>query len=1360
MTKQKFLAQLTKKFSLSKTLRFELIPVGKTLEFLKQNKIFEKDETIDKAYNQAKFYFDELHREFIKKALAPENVKTLKKNFDNFAKVFKKNLELIKRKKKDRSTRQKAQTAIKDARKNLCNLIAKLFVEEDKKWQREYLEKNNKKSNKKSENTQSKGVKFILSKEVISVLKEKFPRERNDEFVKNNWPSLFVEDKANPSGKVYIFDKFEKFTTYLGKFQQTRENLYKQDGTSTAVATRIVENFEKFLQNKQVFEKNYKNYVSQIKLNDYKEIFNPDYYLNCLLQEGIDEYNLNIGEINKKTKEYRDKNKIKKSQLPLFRPLDKQILGKVEKQRELIEPEKNKTEEQVFYEKFKEFIDKNERKFSKLKGLLQDLFNSEFKNEYQGIYLNRNAINTISRKWFADYEKFIKELPHQKDKEGGLKIKKFVSLLDVKNAIEKISDDNTQLFKDRYYKEYLKEEPRKEEKYFAVLNLEDKNYWQQFLTIWSKEFNSLFNLDREINKEKILAYNSSLKNAKKLKSFSKNNKNDIGVVKNYCDAALKIFQMSKYFLLSDKDRNNTPFELAQEFYAEYDNYYQDFDFIRYYNAFRNFITKKPYSEDKIKLNFDCGQLLGGWDKNKEKEKLGIIFREKGFYYLGIINKSKDKNIFDRKIHPEAFSNNSKWEKMEYKTLGDIKRQLPRIAFSNTANKYKEIFGYNQEIQNIQNEYDQFQKEKRENKDKWNQQFDKNKTTKLIAYYQRVLEKHPEKYKKNYELKWKNPKSYKSIGEFFEEIYKQTYKVKFVGINKEYLNKKVEKGEVYLFQIYNKDFSPNASGRKNLHTLFFLNLFSESNLKDSVLRLGGNAEVFFRKASAVKKVKKRGHSKKKIVELKRYTEDKILFHLPIEINFNAGRMKNKRFNQEINKLLARNSKDINIIGIDRGEKNLLYYTVINQNGDILEHGSLNEINGVNYFTKLIQREIERRKNRQSWQPIVKIKNLKQGYISYVIHKITELIEKYNAIVVLEDLNMRFKQIRSGIERTIYQQFEKALIDKLGYLVFKDNRDPNSPGGVLNGYQLTAPFVPFQNISKQTGILFYVNAEYTSKTDPLKGFRKNVYISNSASQKKIVDFIKKCKAIGWDSEEQSYFFTYNPADFNKKENSQEWTVFSKVPRIRREKNNQTGYWEAIPIDLNRKFEDLFKLWGFKDPKAANLKEVILEKEKMGELKGKKEFDRKERNFFQSFIYLFNLILQTRNVFSLQVKKVDNGKHLEIDGGVDFFASPVKPFFKTAAINRIYDEKGQIIKESLFKDINNKEIKENFAGFESKFITEESRKNLKNFDSDGVGAYNIARKGIMILEKIRENPDNPGLFIPQEEWDKFVLKQRHNP
>lgn len=1310
--------KLTKQYQLSKTLRFELKPVGKTINFLE--KVIKKDKTINEAYNQAKFYFDMLHRKFIESALTKEKAKNI--NFQEFAKIFYRQNQIIKKIKNEKKNRKeiqneinKSQKTIDEARKNLYAQIRKIFDEEAESWKEQY------KNKLKKSDIKQKGINFLMSAGVLEVLKDKFPLEKEEEFQRENRPSLYIKDELTGK-KTYIFEKFDKFTTYLTKFQQTRKNLYADNGESTSVITRIVSNFEIFLKNKEVFENKYKDNYQKIGFPKV-DIFNIEHYLDCLTQSGIEKlenpeedktsYNKIIGEINKKIKEYRDKNKKDKSDFPLFKKLERQILGIVEKEKDLIEITNDKGE--VFLEKFKEFIFENKKRIPNAQVLMDALVNGEFQDDLGGIYLKQQAINTISRKWFSDWRSFLFSLPQtSKNKEERIepKIKKFVSLEDVKNAVLAMDGD---IFKEKYYQEDI------------VSRNDDK--WQQFLKIWKYEFDSLF-------KNEDFGYDKALNEAEKLNFFDKNKKEEIAIVKNYCDSALKIYQMMKYFDLGDKEKKGTPTDFSTNFYARFDEYYKDYEFIKYYNAFRNYLTKKPYSEEKIKLNFDCGTLLGGFDKNKEKDNLGVILRKDGFYYLGIINK-ENKNIFDEKKNKEIYQLNEKrnyYEKMEYKLFPDPKRMIPKIAF---AKKNRKNFGWSQEIQNIKDEYEEFQNKKKYDRNAWKDQFDRNKMAKLINYYQQCLERG--RYKEEYDLSWKQPNEYSGIGEFNNDISQQNYYLKFRRIDKNYIDAKVDNGELYLFLIYNKDFSKGRKGKENIHSLYFLNLFPQSNekLNNAILKLSGHGEIFYRPASLKPQEEKRNFPRQ-IIKYKRYTQDKYLFHLPISIN--PALNQPKKFNQEINLFLAENKDKVNIIGIDRGEKNLLYYCVANQKGQILEQGSLNKIAGINYFEKLIEKEKERQLNRQSWQPVAQIKDLKKGYISYAVQKICTLVEKYNAIVVLEDLNMRFKQIRSGIERAVYQQFEKALIDKLNYLVFKDRYDISIPGGILNGYQLTAPFISFRKMGKQTGILFYTNAEYTSQTDPLTGFRKNIYISNSASAKKIKETLPKFKAIGWDENEESYYFTYNPLNFDKNNIPKEWTVYSKVPRIRREKNISNGYWEYKPINLNKEFKDLFEKYGFNSEKNDILPDII-NKMKVGDqdLMEKKEFDGKNKNFYERFIYLVNLVLQIRNTSSLNIKINSKNNQLEeIDYGVDFIASPAKPFFTTRGKNEIASEP-------------------NFGNFAELFIGSNQAKEefIKNFDSDGVGAYNIARKGIMILNQIKQNPEEPNLYISKLDWDKFVQK-----
>ena len=60
----------TNLYSLSKTLRFELIPQGKTLENIQRNGFLENDEHRAESYKKVKKIIDEYHKLFIENSLS------------------------------------------------------------------------------------------------------------------------------------------------------------------------------------------------------------------------------------------------------------------------------------------------------------------------------------------------------------------------------------------------------------------------------------------------------------------------------------------------------------------------------------------------------------------------------------------------------------------------------------------------------------------------------------------------------------------------------------------------------------------------------------------------------------------------------------------------------------------------------------------------------------------------------------------------------------------------------------------------------------------------------------------------------------------------------------------------------------------------------------------------------------------------------------------------------------------------------------------------------------------------------------------------------------------------------------------
>lgn len=1379
---QDIFSKFTNLYSLSKTLRFELKPVGKIVDYtnpktgeikkvtqteklLLENQVFEKDKTIDDSYNQAKFYFDTLHQRFINSTLSLENTNSLQFNeLAQFLEEKNKNLvhlrTEISQARRDKGDIKSIQEKIDELEKEIDNKkkgfykgIRTLLDNEAEKWKKIYVGEKFRDSKgdeieikfgkkEAGEKENQKGVKFLTSAGILQILKYEFPESKEKEFKNKGWPSLFVEENENQGNKRYVFDSFDRFSGYLTKFQETRKNIYTDNGIATALATRIVSNFEIFLANKKAYEDKYNQKHEEFGIGR-ADVFDINNYKKYVLQSGIealeesensdDSYNKVIGAFNKKIKEYRDQkaseakqqknNEFKKSDYPLFKTLEKQILGKVEKEKQLIAVTEIETEEEIFVQRFKEFMEMNEVQFVIAKIIMDKLFGDEFDSEYEGIFIKNSSVNTISRRWFSDGIIFESKLPQvlsNKKESDVINVKKFVTLADVKNAIEQMEGSP---YKEEYYKK-------------NVVSREDQDLWHQFLDIWKFEFENLFKDFEKENGDVGKGYETCLLEARKLSTFSKERKlEEIALVKNYADASLRIFQMMKYVALNERDIDKLS-GISTDFYAELDDYAKDFEFSKYYNAFRNFITKKPFDENKIKLNFDKGNLLGGWAESPKgnAQFCAYILRKNDNYFLAITKYPHFLDIGRYNLTPKNIE--GAYEKVEYSSLNWGKNITGGQVYTSYA---KEKFGKNISYQEHKKQL---------------------KPDKHVSFIKQLIgAKYINKFP---ELQGFINKDFKNVVEMqklFSELQLggiQFEKVKADWIDKQIIEEKKKEHQLYLFQILNRDLrSQNTSSSKNTHTLYWYALFSSTNLKDQIFDLLGGAEIFYRKASEGLKVRKNKNGEEyinkkgeKIVEGRRYSRDIIQLHIPISLNSSEKSMKKGQFNKEINKHVA-GYKEINIIGLDRGEKHLVYYSVLNQKGEIINQGSLNEINGVNYYEKLVSREKERLENRQSWNSVGKIKDLKKGYISQVIRKISDLIIKHHAIVVMEDLNMRFKQIRGGIDRSVYQQLEKQLIDKFSYLVFK-NRGFMEKGGVLCGYQLSAPFDTFQKMGKQTGIIFYTQADYTSIIDPLTGFRKNIYISNSSSQKTISEAVTKLDCIRWDDKVGSYYFTYNPVNFvdekyKKNVFSKDWIVYAKVPRIRREKDKK-GYWQYQPVDLNQKFKELFELWEFKQMEGDIWKQ-IQEMESSGLLRGEKKFDGKLCSFYHVFIYLFNLILQLRNSYSEQwITEEQDGKIVakRIGENIDFIASPVKPFFSTLAVNQ-----------------NGKELSpKNIVDLEKRIISEEKERIIKEFNGDANGAYNIARKGIIMVKNIKKHAENdpefkksPDLFISNQDWDNAV-------
>ena len=1224
----KLYSKCHKLYSLSKTLRFELKPIGKTKENF-ENYILTSDEEKSEKFKKVKLYCDEYHKKFINDCL--ENFQN-----DKFIEVLNKYYELyIKNNRSDKENNEFEKT-----QELLRKIIAETF-------------------------TKNKKYSGLCGKELL----------------KNYLPEYYKNDEE----KLSEIKLFSKFTTYFTGYNKNRENMYSAEEKTTAISYRLInQNLPTYIKNIQNYNK-IKEHIPTIdetishKLQvDIGKYFNLEYFENILTQDAIDKYNYIIGGkslddgtkiqgINEFINLYNQTNPDKK--LPKLKILYKQILSdktnvsfkidKIENDSELISLINN------YYNILSPLIYSNDNKDTGFIKTIKDI--TQF--DTNKIWVMTDNLTYLSQQVYKDWN-YINHLIEEKYNQENLKNNKKIN----EKFLEK---------RDKELKK-IKEYSLHDIEQLIIQNdknLKIKNQGKLYKYITEKTIEIINNIKLSHSECEYILNTNYEPNSKQLL----NDADKITKIKTLLDN-IKLLQTTIKFLIP----KSVGIQIDDTFYNAI-NYDILSEIIPIYNKTRNYVTQKPYSIEKFPLTFNCPTLLDGWDLNKEESNLSILLEKDGYYYLGIINK-KDNKIF-RKL-PEPQSNEQIYKKYEYKLLPGPNKMLPKVFFSNS--RIDEF-----------NPSEELLRKYQEGRHKKGNNFDIIFCRELIDFYKKSLFIHNDW--KLFNFKFNDTNSYEDISQFYKQVEEQGYKISTQNISTRYIDELVENGKLFLFQIYNKDFSTYSKGTPNLHTMYWKELFDEDNLKDVVYKLNGGAEIFYRKKSieykithpknqTIKNKNELNHKKESLFQYdlikdKRFTMDKFLFHVPITLNFKNQRLED--INELINSEIQRKN-DINIIGVDRGERNLIYITVIDSNGKLLEQLSLNEIINeyknetykTDYHSLLDKKEKERNEARKSWGTIKNIKELKEGYMSQVIHKITDLMLKYNAIIVLEDLNSGFKNSRKKVEKQVYDKFETMLTNKLSYLIDK-KLDKNNDGGILNAYQL----VNKETKGRQSGVLFYIPAWNTSKIDPVTGFVNLFYIKNMSIDKS-KEFFNKFEDIRYNTKEDFFEFDIDYSKFTDKVYGirKNWTICTYGERIRtfrnKDKNNE---WDNEEINLTENFKNLFNQYSIN---LSNIQEDI-----------QKQTD---RNFFNEIIYLFKLTLQMRN-------SVTNSE-------IDYILSPIKD-----KNGNFYDSRNRI--DTLPKD------------------------------ADANGAYNIARKGLMLVNQIKQANDITKFKckpITNAEWLEFVQKK----
>lgn len=1265
----------TGKYQRQLTLRNALLPVGQTLANLQKHGIVAADEKLEKQYQEAKLLIDDYHRYFIN-----NNLTRIALNWEELAQSL-----LAFQHERNEETKAKLEKVQTAYRKQLL----KAFTEDE-------------------------NYKYLFKKELFTKV---LP--------------AFYTDKT----KLAAISSFKNFFTYFSGFNENRANIYSTEAISTAIGYRLIhENFPKFLANCEIFAvlqklcpqviasaetalRQAEVISSDVKLEAY---FLPNSFNAFLTQSGIDKFNNIIGELNTNINLAIQQSEDLKHSLRSKRAIKmfilyKQILSK-DDDLPFIDAFENDNQLRSALQDFYNHINSVGGALTKAAQLFQN------STDYQEdkIYISGKEINSLSKalyggsNWNTLREAILLTLQHEKDYKKLLK-----------------DNDDTAIDK------------KLSKNYFSLAFLQQ-------------------NADAEL-REKIKIYFMQQHElaVQAVTTDLTQEENFKASVKKSLDILFDYYRFAAIFKAEDS------LDKDAEFYSIYDEVITQLKEIVYlYNKTRNYLTKKPFNEEKFKLNFGNAQLAGGWDANKEADYTSILLTKDGCYYLGIMNKNHKPDL-DAAVTQNTVNI---YHKMVYKYFPDFSKMFIKCTMvkevknhfqENTDDFILKTSTFNRPLKITKEIYDLYSTEY-DGKKKF--QIDYLRQTGDVQGYYEALNKwiafaldFIRSYASTsiYDISQIEAAQYERLDTFYKDLNNIFYKISFVNLDAEQLDKWVEDGSLYLFKIYNKDFATGRNGTKNLHTLYLEGIFDEQNLQDVVIKLNGGAELFYRhKTKGTAAIHAKGsklvnrttadgqtipediyqeiylyaNGKKDILSTeaqkyypqaviktathdiikdRRYYEDKFFFHFPITINYKAPDSAGT-FNQDVLEYL-RHNPDINIIGIDRGERNLIYITVINQQGKILFSKSFNTISQhtgtlsktVDYHDKLHKREQQRTEARKSWETIGKIATLKEGYLSAVIHEIAKCMIEYNAIIVMEDLNAGFKRMRGGIaEKAVYQKFEKMLIDKLNYLVFK-NTPASEPGSILKGYQLSSKFESFEKMGKQNGFIFYVPAAFTSKIDPVTGFSSVFKFKDyNANTEKLKSFFTAFDTITYNPEQDVFTFSFDYDNFKTYAAMyrKKWQVSSYGLRIVHQKVDTEHFTDSF-VNPTQDIKNLLHSQGINFTDGQDILPKLLQ---IDDNKG-------NNSFWRSMFTAFQQIVQLRN--SSRTLTTANGQE------ADYIISPV------ADSNGYY------------------------------YDSTTADTSLPQ-DADANGAYHIALKGLMYLQINNSAKDNkPKLYLKNDAWFKFV-------
>lgn len=1220
-------SSMTNLFPVSKTLTFRLVPIGNTLDTIRRNRVIEDAEQLKDDYKTLKAAADRIHKRFIEETLSKLHLKYMgdgaMDSIQEFADAF-----------NDNAT----------DKMNACAAGLKASITE---------------AFMKARYNEKESMLDALASELL--VKEILPGE-----------TLSAEEAA-------AAERMKKYTTFMRPYFTIRNRIYNAEEKGFTIPARVVdENLPTHLRNVKRFallpEDEREKLAPLFKAVSGKMAWAyelPDVFTvsaaSCLsAQSAIDAYNALIGGIA-----LEDGSRIQgineiinlhnqaaskkegSGKLPKLEQLKKQILSDRESLSWL--PEEFENDREVL-----DALAKLEKELHDIVPVskILDTTNSADRG---ALFINMAKLSDFSHAFtgrWDEFERCIKEAlktqnpPSKREKENNYNER-------INKLYKKMSDISVKELFD-IAEQYRTTDPTTAQlqKQFSIVD-----YVYGFIIGPLVEAEADFNA--------MMDYIGSMGESDKLGQTRHDEKENARTyIRTWLDDLMDARRAAEVFTTGNGTA--TPDPAFYESVVEPLGAFAD-KLVPLYNRIRNYLTRKPYSTDKTRLYFGTPTLLDGWDRNKEKDSRGILLQDGKDKYLAILPAGAKKLFEDEKAYDES----SDLKRMSLKFLPGPFKMLPKVGFSSKGIPF---YKPSQEVLDLYNG------------PKAVREYTPDEVALMVDYYKHLLTANPEWTDIRFELK--PTAEYATLNEFFEDIDRQGYSISWKGVSRPFIERAVERGELYLFRLDCMDMSEHHYGNDSNPKAILDEAFSERNAVDTAVRIAGKAAIYYRKASLqahvthprnvpIRNKNPRSRNATRtlpydLIKDRRFTEDQFNLHIAVLLGPDNNKKGENNVNAGVMEIIKANP-GMYVLGINRGERNLLSIAVTAPDGRIVEQRHLNVFDNFDYREKLASVEAERQEARRDWNAITDIKNIKKGYLSRAVGEVVRLVKKYDCVIALENLDMEFKRGRQQFEKNVYQQFERDLINRLALLM-----DKNDPDRTRTTLQLASRGKTPEQRTRfpQNGIVFFMNPAWITKTDPLTGFvnRLNTFYTSIEKTQQLLEAFDSFRYLP----EEGMFaltFRYGRISPDKKTgNDRTWTVYTHGRRSK--ENRETHVIESLDATM--------------EMEAAFIAEKIEYKDGAELLPRMKECS---ASFYRAFLEALRLTLQNT---------VYDGKELKI-------------------VSCTKDADGK------FFESDENAVAMGLPG-----------------DADINAAWNIARKCHMVLRNIREAESNkPRMIVDDDEW-----------